>query len=656
MKKKNIFVLLYLLINLIFTIQFYAQVKIDSNKPWSVRIADSYMLRHQNEAVVETNAESKWNYELGTMLEAYHQLWNKTGDKKYYDYIKLNIDRYVGEDGKIKTYKLSDFNIDNINTGRQLLLLYNRTKEKKYKIAADTLRKQLANQPRTHSNGFWHKKIYPYQMWLDGLFMGEPFYAEYSKLFNELQNYDDIVHQFILIEKQTRDEKTGLLYHAWDESLQQKWADPKSGKSPHLWSRAMGWYAMAIVDVLDFLPQKHPQRKELIKILSKLSEALLKVRDNKTGLWYQVTNFPDRKGNYLEASASSMFTYAFAKGVNKGYLPKSFLDHAKKSFEGIIKNLCTIDKDGFIDLLYTCRGAGLGGNPYRDGSYEYYISEPTRINDLKGLGPLILAAIELEKAGVINSKTKIISTTAKEKVVALDYFFNHETKKDSEGKEYQFHYIWEDKENSGFSQLGGIIENLGATLFKISQAPTLSELNKASIYIIVDPDTPLETPSPNYISDSSIVEIVKWVKLGGVLMLMANDKGNCEFEHLNRLAEKFGIHFNEVSRNKVTGTNYDMGKFDEFPNHPIFKKITKIYLKEISTLTLNKSAIPILVDNKDVVMASSKFGKGFVFAVGDPWIYNEYIDHRRLPEDFQNYEAAENLFKWLLGKASVLKN
>lgn len=656
MKKNYVFVLLCIYMNIFFTVQVYGQVKIDPNKLWSVRIADSYLLRHTNEAIVDTNAVSKWNYELGTMLEGYHQLWEKTDDKKYYDYIKLNIDRYVREDGKIKTYKLSDFNIDNINAGRQLLLLYKETKENKYKIAADTLRKQIANQPRTKSNGFWHKKIYPYQMWLDGLYMGEPFYAEYSKLFNEPKNYDDIIHQFILIEKQTRDEKTGLLYHAWDESLQQKWADPKSGKSPHFWSRAMGWYAMAIVDVLDFLPQKHPQRIELIKILSRLSEALLKVRDNRTGLWYQVTNFPNKKGNYLEASASAMFIYAFAKGANKSYLPKSFLDHAKKSFEGIIKNLCTIDKDGFIDLLYTCRGAGLGGNPYRDGSYEYYISEPTRVNDLKGLGPLILAAIELEKAGKFSNKEKISDTTAKGKVVGLDYYFNCEMKKDAEGKEYQFHYIWEDKENSGFSQLGSIIENFGATLYKIPQTPTLSELKKISIYIIVDPDTPMETPNPNYISDSSIVEIAKWVKQGGVLILMANDKGNCEFDHLNKLAENFGIYFNELSRNKVTGTNYDIGKFDKFPNHLIFKNLTKIYLKEISTLTLKKPAIPILIDNKDVIMASSKFGKGFVFAVGDPWIYNEYIDHRRLPEDFQNYKAAENLFTWLLGKATIVKS
>ena len=247
-----------------------------------------------------------------------------------------------------------------------------------------------------------------------------------------------------------------------------------------------------------------------------------------------------------------------------------------------------------------------------------------------------------------------LSNQQGKKVVALDYYFNHEMKKDSDGKEYQFHYIWEDKENSGYSQLGSLIESLDVSLYKISQAPTLSELKKVSIYIIVDPDTKLESPNPNYISDSSITEIVKWVKGGGVLMMLANDKGNCEFEHLNKLAGKFGLHFNEVSTNNVTGTNYDMGKFDKLPNHPIFKNVKKIYMKEISTLNLEEPAKPVLVDNDNVIMAGSNFGIGFVLAVGDPWLYNEYIDHKVLPNDFQNLSAARNLFNWLLSKAAVV--
>lgn len=249
----------------------------------------------------------------------------------------------------------------------------------------------------------------------------------------------------------------------------------------------------------------------------------------------------------------------------------------------------------------------------------------------------------------------VFSSRENGKIVALDYFFNHELKKNALGKEVQFHYTWEDTENSGFSKLGNLIENTGAGLYSVTGAPKYDELKNVSMYIIVDPDTPKETEKPNYISAESIDEIVKYVKNGGVLVLMGNDAGNCEFANFNKLAGKFGIHFNEVSIHKVEGTKYDMGKFDKFPKHPLFDKIKQIYLKEISTLKLSKSAKPILKEGKEVIMASSKISKGFVFAVGDPWIYNEYIDHRRLPAEYQNYEAAENLFNWLLEKCKKVR-
>lgn len=247
------------------------------------------------------------------------------------------------------------------------------------------------------------------------------------------------------------------------------------------------------------------------------------------------------------------------------------------------------------------------------------------------------------------------SEECKGKVIGLDYFFNHELKKDNEGKDIQYHYIWEDRENSGFHEFGNMIENLGANIYEVKNAPTFDELSKLSIYIIVDPDTPNETKEPNYIDQKSIDEIVRWVNDGGVLVLMANDFGNCDFEHLNQLSEKFGIHFNEVSRNKLSGTEFYKGKFDKFPNHPIFENVNAIYLKEISTLKLNSNAIPILEDKGDVIMASAQFGKGFVFAVGDPWIYNEYFDNRKLPVEFENYKAAKNLFVWLLNKSKIVR-
>ncbi|AFN75579.1 glycosyl hydrolase family 88 [Melioribacter roseus P3M-2] len=616
---------------------------------WSVKFAESFLARHPGAVTYDQYmTKDDWNYEQGLMLESLRKMYYYTGEKKYYRFIKDNLDQYINEDGSIRTYKLSDYNIDNIKPAGAVLFVYQITGEEKYKIALDTLYKQLINMPRTESGGFWHKKIYPYQMWLDGLYMGQPFYAEYSKVFNLPENFDDITHQVKLVYEKTLDKETGLLYHAWDESRQQKWADPETGKSPHFWGRAIGWYMMALVDVLDFLPQTHPDRQAIIDILNQQTEALLKVRDDSANVWYQVLNMHGREGNYLEASASCMFVYAIAKGVNNGYLPEKYLAEAQKSFEGILKQFVKLEDDGYYNLYGTCRGAGLGGKPYRDGSYEYYISEPTRINDFKGYGPLIMAAMELEKADALRrNQTK----------VALDNYFNNEYRKNkATGQLEPFHYIWEDTTDSGYYELGKLFTKYGAKISELKEAPTAGNLADSDVYIIVDPDTEKETEKPNYIGSKDVKNINEWVRNGGILLILANDKGNCEFEHLNKLANNFGFTFNEVSLNRVDGKKYDMGAFVNLPFNPVFAGVDKIYMKEISTINNPEPVETLLKKEGQAVMIFKKVGKGYLFAVGDPWIYNEYIDNRRLPEDFQNYRAAENWVKWILQLDYVSEN
>jgi lysophospholipase L1-like esterase len=240
-----------------------------------------------------------------------------------------------------------------------------------------------------------------------------------------------------------------------------------------------------------------------------------------------------------------------------------------------------------------------------------------------------------------------VSLDGLDKIVALDCFYNCEWKMLG-AKKTQYHYVWDDTANSGFSLLAGIIDRLGAYAISSRQAPTEEFLKKCSVYIIVDPDTPAESEHPNYIEDSAIESITKWVNAGGVLVLMGNDKGNAEFEHLNRLAERFGIHFNEDSHHRVTGTNYGMGKFSNFPDHPIFSGVKQIYLKEISSIDVKRPAKALLTENGNVFMAAAEFGKGLVFAVGDPWLYNEYVDSRKLPIEYENSKAGTNLFAWLL--------
>ncbi len=550
------------------------------------------------------------------------------------------MDRLVDKDGHIRTYKFDDYNLDNILCGRILLMLYQVTGQEKYFKAAATLRRQLQDQPRTSEGSFWHKKKYTRQVWLDGIYMAQPFFAEYAALFHEDSVFDDIAKQFALIEGHTRDNNTGLLYHGWDESRQEKWADKQTGHSANFWARAMGWYGMALVDALDYFPANHPGRKTLQAILQRYAAAIQKVQDPATGCWWDVLDKPNEKGNYLEASASSMFVYTLAKGTRLGYLPASFRHTAQKGYNGIVQKFLTYPVDGRVDLQGTVSVSGLGGSPNRDGSYGYYISEKVVPNDPKGVGAFLLAADEMEMKPPGN------------KTVLLDYYFNNERRKDITGASVRYHYTWEDMANSGYSIWGHIFKMNGAHTDSLPVAPTAENLKKASVYIITDPDNEKESVAPNYPNDEDIKAIDDWVAAGGVLVLMSNDSANCEFTHFNHLAEHFGVHFNFDCYHKVTGSQYNMGAFNMTVQDAIFSTTKKIYIKELSTLQLSGTAKPVFVDAGNNIIAVARIGKGTVFAVGDPWFYNEYTDGRKLPADFENYNAARDLAQWLLKSAN----
>ncbi|MCI0706234.1 MAG: glycoside hydrolase family 88 protein [Ignavibacteriae bacterium] len=382
-----------------------AQERVSRTAPWSFRLAQSFMtMQPDTMHHPEDKRTPKWEYEMGLVLEGFYQMWEHTKDSQYVAYIRKNLEAYIQPNGSIRTYKLDEFNIDKVAPGKVTLRMYQMLGDEKFKKAADTLRHQLSLHPRTKEGGFWHKKIYPSQMWLDGLYMGEPFYTLYANQYNEQSSYDDIAKQFLLIENNSRDPRTGLYFHGWDESRSQRWANPKTGTSPHLWGRSLGWFAMALVDVLEIFPENHHNQKDLLRIFSSLADDLLKPRDDSTKLWYQVIDRQGDEGNYTEASASTMLTYAFAKGARLGYLPKEYADRAAESFNGILDHLVTVDDQGLVHLHRVCSVAGLGGNPYRDGSYEYYIGEPQRADDFKGYGPFLLAAIELERLGKISTE------------------------------------------------------------------------------------------------------------------------------------------------------------------------------------------------------------------------------------------------------------
>ncbi|SHE74257.1 glycoside hydrolase family 88/105 protein [Dysgonomonas macrotermitis] len=366
---------------------------------WSVRMAQSEMKRFPEAWMIEKAKSPRWGYTHGCVAKAMLDMFDYTQDSVYFNYAKGYADTLITQDGQIKTYNMAKFNIDNINPGKILFRLYKSTGDQRYKTAIDTLVAQMNIHPRTKEGGFWHKQIYQHQMWLDGIYMASPFLAEYAKDFNKPEVFDDVVKQIKLMDKNTYDAESGLFYHGWDESKEQKWADKTTGHSPNFWTRSVGWYAMALVDVLDYLPQEHESRKDILEIIDRVAKGTVKWQDKKTGVWYQVTNMGDKEGNYLESSGSSMLVYFLYKAMNKGYINKEYKAAADKGFDGLVKEFIKKEADGTYTITNCCAVAGLGGDKkYRDGSFEYYISEPIIENDPKSVPTFIWAAMEHEKA------------------------------------------------------------------------------------------------------------------------------------------------------------------------------------------------------------------------------------------------------------------
>jgi unsaturated rhamnogalacturonyl hydrolase len=630
-------ILLLAAVTLVITGEILAQ-----SVPLSQQMAETVMKTWPDSFSVKPGNKARWSYDQGVILKGIEGIWANTGDVRYFNYIQHSMDYYVKDDGSIYDYKGSDYNIDHVNNGKQLLLLYRVLGKDKYRKAVDLLRTQLKTHPRTNEGGFWHKKVYPYQMWLDGLYMGQPFYAEYAKVFHEDTTFNDITNQFIYMERHARDPKTGLLYHGWDESKQQQWANKQTGVSPNFWGRALGWYGMAMVDVLDYFPADHPGRDSIIAILNRFAKAVVKVQDARSGLWYDIVDKPNEPKNYKEASASCMLVYTLAKAVRLGYIPASYLANAQKGYAGIVKEFIKTE-NGQVNLHGTVSVSGLGGNPYRDGSFEYYMKEPVVVNDPKGIGAFINCAVEMEVVPTLS--------TAKGKTVVVDRYFNSEKRKDATGALVYWHYVWDERSHPGFSTFGSIFTKYGAKLSSLDEAPIAANLKKANVYIIVDPDHVKDNPTPNYVTDKDVKEIQEWVKQGGALLLMANDSSNCDLSHFNKLANAFGFTFTDKSVNMVKNDHFPTGAVLPGNNNPVFKTTKQMFLKEVSPITIKAPAQANASKDGDIIIATAKYGKGVVLAVGDPWLYNEYIDGRKLPAEYENYKAGEDLAKWLLNQS-----
>ncbi|BFT74244.1 glycoside hydrolase family 105 protein [Paenibacillus sp. P36] len=360
----------------------------------SVKVGEA-ILSHSQDGYHPKMA-NQWGYVAGMALAAIDKLGDWTGEAKYHDFVKRHMDVFIQDDGSIRGYKLNDYNLDHINKGKNLFRLWRETGEAKYEAAARLLITQLVGQPRTSEGGFWHKKIYPFQMWLDGLYMSSPFMAEYAHTFQDNSWFDEAAHQLLLVERHTRNPQTGLLHHAWDETQEQRWCASGTGQSRHVWGRAMGWYAMALVDALEYFPIGHPKRGQLMGIFERMVNSVVRAQDQESGVWYQVMDCNGQQGNYLESSGSCMLTYAIAKGIRLQYLAEIDRSVVERAYEGILKRFVTEDEQG-VHLHQICHGAGLGGRKYRDGSYAYYLSETIVSDVLMGVAPLLLATLEMEQ-------------------------------------------------------------------------------------------------------------------------------------------------------------------------------------------------------------------------------------------------------------------
>ena len=337
-----------------------------------------------------------WNYIDGCMISSLLQMYKTTKNEKYINFVKEFVNYYVNDDGTILGYDINKHSTDDICESRVLFDLYDLTKNEKYKKAIEYTFSQIKTQPRTKEGNFWHKQIYPNQIWLDGLYMAQPFYTRYQTLYGK-KDYHDIVSQFKNVFDIMYDKKAHLYYHGYDSSKEMFWADKKTGLSKNFWLRAIGWYTVALVDVLDFMDEQMYDEYNTIKQIFKTTiEGVLEYQDKDSKMFYQVPNFPKKEGNYLETSGSSMIAYAILKGVRLNVLPERYQKIGVEIFEGICKKYLTVKEDGDLNLGGICLVAGLGpeDNLRRDGSYEYYISEPVVENDAKGVGPLIMAYTE----------------------------------------------------------------------------------------------------------------------------------------------------------------------------------------------------------------------------------------------------------------------
>jgi unsaturated rhamnogalacturonyl hydrolase len=505
-----------------------------------------------------------WRDGFDILLAALGEEWLGTADAKYFRYVQSSVEPLVGPDGAIKGYNKESSNLDNIALGRELLLLYRVTRQKRYFDAAANLRIQLISQPRRRDGGYWHGQSYPGQMRVEDLYNAEPFNAEFGAVFQQPQILTDVTRQFVLFNQSARDAKTGLLDELTDEAG--KGNSPPESK-PDERRRATALCMMALVDTLPYYPRTGGSRRTLLALLRQDADAEEHYTGERGGKSADTRGAQNGATNSRRASTLSMIVYALAKAVRLGYLDESYFADADRAFH---------------QLIGLTNHAELANDPATDGEF-------------------ILASREMEIAP--------FARLGRGSKAVVDAWFNSQRRVNALGESEYFHYKWDDYSDSGFSLFGHLLNDYGIGTDTLYEAPTTFNLSSAQFYIIVSPDIPAKNPRPHYVDRRDAEQVAAWVKQGGILLLMENDPANADIEHLDMLADMFGIHFNNVLSHHVIGDTFSMGRIDAPGGSELFKSPRVFYMKDTCTITVSGDARPLLIDKGDIMMAAAKYGR-----------------------------------------------
>ncbi len=542
---------------------------------------------------------------LEQLHEALDEEWLGTAHAGYFRYVESAVDPLIAVDGTISGYDKNTGNLDNIALGRELLLLYRVTQQRKYFDAAANLRMQLISQPRRRDGGFWHANDSPGQMRVEDLEDAEPFNAGFATVIQQPQNFADITRQFVIFETGARDARNGLLRPRIDEQKIQ----PNSGQATEPEPgelRSTVIYLTALIDTLPSYPRTDGGRAALLAVLRREADAVVHFENER----HQELPGNHQSPNGLQSSKQDptcdLAIYALAKSVRLGYLSSGYLTIA-----------------GSLNRPAT-EPAGQAAGP----------------EDPAGAAAQILASREMEVAP--------LAKRAHGARVLLDAWFNSQHRFNALDQQESFHYKWDDFSDSGFSLPGHLFNDYGIETDALYDAPNTYNLKGAQFYVIVSPDNSSKNLKPHYMTEPDAGQVAEWVRRGGVLVMMENDPANADIGHFDLLADRFGIHFNNVLSHHVIGDTFPMGRIEAPGGGELFQRPRILYMKDTCTIALSGSARPLLIDKGDVMMAAAKYGRGTVFAVVDPWLYNEYTDGRKLPPEYDNFGGAQDLLNWLV--------